>query len=221
MIYSYVRQIPSLVSLVGQQRDILSFALTRGLDIDKEVMEYASKNLPIEDRGEFETFLQSMSSDDSVVVSNLSIFSDKLEEIIKVINCMLSRGIGVWVANSQILLDEDTKMVEIFPLLNDLREAQKQKTNQIGRPKGSKSNSKFDIYQAEIINFLNSGMSVSAIARELGVSRSSLKDYIQSRDIKTLLAGEWVDIKSNNHRGLDNVVLICPFEKEKKKLKVS
>jgi DNA invertase Pin-like site-specific DNA recombinase len=188
------------------------------------VVEYATKNLLIEERNDFERFLKSMHEGDMVIVSTLSILSDRTEELIKVINCMLSRGIELWIANSNIVMNKETSMVEIFPLLNDLREAQKEKTNHIGRPKGSKSNSKFDVYQGQIIHLLNEGLSVSAIARELEVSRSSLKDYIESRGIKELVDGAWLEVnESQSVRGMDNIVLVCPFEaeREEKKLKVS
>jgi DNA-binding CsgD family transcriptional regulator len=108
-------------------------------------------------------------------------------------------------------------MVDIFPLLNALRKEEKEKTNQIGRPKGSKSSSKFDIYQREIISHLSEGMSVSAIARELDVSRSSLKDYIESRGIKELIEGAWIEMDQNKSaRSMENIVLICPFEEARK-----
>lgn len=226
MVYAYIRQIPNLAHLVDQQRDILTFSLMQGLQIEQEVIEYATKNLEIEQRDEFNEFLQSIKKGDTVVVSSLSMLSDKAEELIKVVNCMLSRGIELWIAGSKILVNKETRIVEIFPLLNDLREAQKEKTSHLGRPKGSKSNSKFDIHQMRIISLLKEGMSVSAIARELSVSRSSLKDYIESRDIKALAEGAWMEMKVPEGKiGMDNIVLICPFEKEKEekqnKMKVS
>lgn len=224
MVYAYIRQAPNVAHLVEQQRDILAFSLIKGLTIDKEVVEYATRNLLIEERNEFESFLQSMHGGDKVIVSTLSMLSDRIEELIKVINCMLSREIELWIANSKVMINKKTSMVEVFPLLNDLREAQKEKTNHIGRPKGSKSNSKFDVHQGEIITLLNKGLSVSAISRKLEVSRSSLKDYIESRGIKELVDGAWMEInESLSTRGMDNVLLICPFEaeREEKKLKVS
>jgi len=102
-------------------------------------------------------------------------------------------------------------------LLNKLRQEEKEKTNQIGRPKGSKSSSKFDVYRGEIISLLSDGESVSAIARELKVSRSSLKDYIESRGIKELVEGAWKQMReAQSVRGMDNILLICPFEEAKK-----
>jgi len=224
MIYAYIRQIPNFSHLVEQQRDILTFSLTKGLEIDKEVVEYSTKNLPIEERAEFETFLQSMHKGDTVLVSHIEMLSDKAEELIKVINCMLSHNVNLWLVKSNIVVNKETEMVDIFPILNALRQEEKEKINNIGRPKGSKSSSKFDIYQRQILKLLGEGMSVSAISRELEVSRSSLKDYIESRGIKELVASTWMEMHTPKEvGGMDNVVLICPFTKEKEinKKKVS
>jgi DNA invertase Pin-like site-specific DNA recombinase len=207
---------PSYNNLSQQQRNILSFALAQGIQIDKEVIEYSTKNRPIEEREEFEKFLRTLEESDSIVVEHLSILSDIVEEIVKVINCMLSRGIALYVASAGVVIRKETPLVEVFPLLNDLREAQKAKTGQIGRPRGSRSSSKFDVYQAKIIELLKEGLSVSAIARELNVSRSSLKDYIESRGIRELVNGSWMEVASPQQiPGVDNTVLICPFEQEK------
>jgi len=216
MTYAYLRQMPDNANLSDQQRNILSFSLTQGMEIDKEVIEYSTKNHPIEERKQFEEFLHSVSDGDTLIVDTLSVLSDKAEEMIKVFNCMLSRDIELYVASQHLHITKSTPIVKIFPLLNDLREAQKARSNQIGRPKGSRSSSKFDIYQAQIISLLRGGMNVSAIARELGVSRSSLKDYIESRGIRELVEGSWVEINSPEQvPGVDNTVLICPFEQER------
>lgn len=224
MVYAYMRQVPGFPHLTAQQSDILSFSVKHALKIDKEVVEYATKNLLLDERKDFEKFLKTMKEGNTVIVSSLFVLSDKVEELIKVINCMLSHNVDLWVVDSNIVMNKKTNMVEIFPLLNELRQEEKEKTNSIGRPKGSKSSSKFDIYQREIIAYLGEGMSVSAIARELNVSRSSLKDYIESRGIKDLIEGSWIEMnKTKATKGVDNTILICPFEKdqEKKQQKVS
>lgn len=215
MVYAYMRQVPGFPHLTTQQSDILSFSLKQELKIDKEVVEYATKNLLLNERKDFEAFLKTMKDGNTVIVSSLFVLSDKVEELVKVINCMLSHNVNLWIVDSNMVMNKDTNMVEIFPLLDELRQEEKEKTNQIGRPKGSKSSSKFDIYQREIIAYLSEGMSVSAIARELDVSRSSLKDYIESRGIKDLVEGSWIEMnKAKATRGVDNTILICPFERE-------
>ena len=213
--YSYRRQVPGFPSLAIQQHEIMAFAMQKSINIDKEVVEYATKNLELEEREEFETFLRSMSDGNTVIVSSLSVLSDRAEELIKVINCMLTHNVDLWIASKNMLINRQSSMVEIFPLLNTLREESKDKTTQIGRPKGSKSNSKFDVYHSRIVKYLREGFSVSAIARELEVSRSSLKDYIESRNIKELLLSIGSDMAEEKlARGMDNIVLICPFEEK-------
>ena len=215
--YSYRRQVPGFPSLSIQQHEILSFAMGQGITIDKEVVEYATKNLALEKRKEFEGFLRSMVEGNTVIVSTLSVLSDKADELIKVINCVLTHNVDLWIASEGILINKDTNMVKIFPLLNTLREEGKEKSTQIGRPKGSKSNSKFDIYHGKIVDLMTEGMSVSAIARELEVSRSSLKDYIESRSIRDLIEGIGANApRDHSRRGMDNIVLICPFEETNK-----
>ena len=216
MNYAYLRQMPDSHSMSEQQRNILSYALSKGLEIDKEVVEYSNKNNLIEEREKFESFLQSMDEGSTVLVDTLASLSNRAEEMIKVINCMLSREIELHIASTQTVMNRGTSVVEIFPLLNDLREEQKAKSNQIGRPKGSRSPSKFDTYQPQIIRFLKEGMNVSAISRELGVSRSSLKDYIESRGLKELIEGSWMEIIPQHELGgEEDTLLVCPFEQER------
>ncbi len=216
MNYAYLRQMPESHTMSEQQRSILSYALSQGLEIDREVVEYSNKNHLIEEREKFEEFMHSLEEGSSVLIDNLSVLSNRTEELIKIINCMLSREIVLYISSSKTKMDRETTVVEIFPLLNDLREEQKAKSNQIGRPKGSRSSSKFDTYQPQIVSFLKEGMNVSAISRELGVSRSSLKDYIESRGLRELIEGSWMEIvPDSDMAGTDNTLLVCPFEQDK------
>ncbi|UFH59332.1 recombinase family protein [Sulfurovum mangrovi] len=218
MVYGYIRQLHGLSSLSDQQRDILSFSLANDIQIDKEVVEYSNRPLKIEERKEFEEFLRSLREGDMIVISSLSVLSQRTEELIKLINCSLSKEVTLYVVNPKRLIDKTSKILDLFPLLNDLREAEVSKSTQIGRPKGSRSSSKFDKFKVQIMDHLKEGMSVSAIARELEVSRSSLKDYIESRNLRELVEGSWVEV--NRPDGMqegEDRVLICPFEKHKLK----
>ncbi|WP_309496842.1 recombinase family protein [Sulfurovum sp.] len=215
MVYTYVRQAPDFPTLAAQQQNIMTFATQKGLRIDHEVVEYATKNLLIDDREEFEAFLQTMKDNNTVIVASLSILTTRTDELVKVINCMLSHNVNLWIVDVNMLFNRESHMVDIFPLVDELRTDKKEKTQQIGRPKGSKSSSKFDVYHSEVVTLLSEGYSVSAIARELEVSRSSLKDYIESRGIKELVEGAGKQVReAANISQMDNVLLICPFEKE-------
>jgi DNA invertase Pin-like site-specific DNA recombinase len=213
MTYAYRRQTPHCTPLMEQQHEIQRFSIECLLPIDKEVIEYATKNLLLDKRDDFETFLRNIEEGASIVVASLSVLSNRGEELIKIINCILTHEVDLWVAKSALCINKHTRMVDIFPLLNSLREENQTDQKRMGRPKGSKSPSKFDVYNSRVVNMLTEGVSVSAIARELGVSRSSLKDYIESRQLKELAQSMKHYLNTADHeRGLDNIVLICPFE---------
>ena len=216
LVYAYMRQVPNLANLAIQKRDIISFALNKGFEIDQEVVESATKNLYIEQRKDFETFLKSLErGNNTVIVSSLSILSTRVDELVKIINCVLSHSVNLWIVNVKLCINKNTNIVEIFPLLEKQREKTKEVGKHIGRPKGSKSSSKFDIYHNKIISLLVEENSVSAIARELNVSRSSLKDYIESRGIKELVSSIGSRAYEALDKEMDNIVLVCPFEAEK------
>ncbi|MBN2768329.1 MAG: recombinase family protein [Campylobacterales bacterium] len=215
MIYAYFRQITNYIGLSEQQQMILSFSLKRQMDIDKEVVEYSAKNLPIEKRGQFEKFIKGLKKYDVIIIHSLPVLSNHVEELIKIITCFLSKKVALYIAKCGVFINKDSKIEQILPLLNDLRETEQSKEARVGRPRGSRSKSKFDRYQLEIIKMLNEGYNVSAIARALKVSRSSLKDYIQSRNVKSISKGVWVEIdKSDNSNDSDDTIIICPFEKK-------
>ena len=214
MVYAYMRQVPNFDNLVAQKNTIIAFSHSRNIDVAQEVVEYATKDLPIDERKEFEGFLKSLAEgNNTVLVSSLSILSTRVDELVKIINCMLSHDVDLWVCDRQLLINKECRMTEIFPLLEEYRKKPKGEV-QIGRPKGSKSSSKFDIYHSEIMTLLAQKHSVSAIARILDVSRSSLKDYIASRGLKSLVASIGNAVQDFGDKEVDNIVLICPFELE-------
>ena len=214
MVYAYMRQVPNLENLIAQKNTILTFSYQQNIDITQEVVEYATKDLLIDARKEFETFLKSLGEGEhTVFVSSLSVLSTRVDELVKIINCMLSHAVDLWVCDVNLCINKDTQMTEVFPLLETQRKTPKEGT-QIGRPKGSKSSSKFDVYHGEIMSMLAQKQSVSAIARQLEVSRSSLKDYIESRGLKTLVASIGKVAEGFEDKEVDNIVLICPFERD-------
>jgi hypothetical protein len=98
MVYAYMRQVPDFPNLTTQQSDILSFSLKKELTIDKEVVEYATKNLLLDEREEFEDFLQTMQDGYTVIVSSLYILRYAYEQRYKhgrylsITQCIKERG---------------------------------------------------------------------------------------------------------------------------------
>ncbi len=220
MTYAYLRQLSENHSLSKQQQNILSYALVHRLTIEKEVMEYSNINHTIEDREKFEAFIHGLAAGDRIITQSLWVLSSHIDEIIKIINCMLSHKVDLHITDANTLINRETSIAKIFPLLNKLNEEQKEKRNQIGRPRGSRSSSKFDPFQPQIIALLREKRSVSAIARELNVSRSSLKDYIESRELRRLIERSWAEVTQNERKQKQtesHTLLICPFEENQNK----
>lgn len=214
MVYGYMRQIPSLDNVVTQKNDILAFSYFKNIDVEKEVIEYSTKDLPIDERKEFEMFLKSLSEGRyTVMVASISVLSTRVDELVKVINCMLKHEVDLWICDIHLLINRYSRMSDVFPILEKQRNKPKENV-QMGRPKGSKSSSKFDTYHGEILTMLSQKNSVSAIARTLEVSRSSLKDYIESRELKSLASSIGKAVEGIKYKEMDNIVLICPFEAE-------
>ena len=220
MTYAYLRQLSDNHSLSKQQQHVLSYSLSHKLAIEKEVMEYSSVSHTIEDRKKFEAFIHGLAEGDCIITQSLWVLSSHIDEVIKIINCMLSHKVDLHIADADILINRETGITRVFPLLNTLNETQREKRSQIGRPKGSRSSSKFDPLQPRIITLLRDKMSVSAIARELGVSRSSLKDYIESRELRRLIEKSWEEVSQhqrNDKQPEGDTLLICPFEENQHK----
>ena len=175
--------------VIQQQKHIFRYANQNSLDIDSTEIDNSAKNEKLESRNELKGFLRSLDYNDTVLIYSLSTFSSNLEEQIKIFNCLFERSIEVYITNINSKITKDTKALDLLSLF--LKESDSffniKKTTVQGRPKGRMSKSKFDIYRLEIIGYLEKKYSVLEISRILNVSRSSLKDYINSRGLKDLV----------------------------------
>jgi len=175
--------------VIQQQKHIFRYANQNSLDIDSTEIDNSAKNEKLESRNELKGFLRSLDYNDTVLIYSLSTFSSNLEEQIKIFNCLFERSIEVYITNINSKITKDTKALDLLSLF--LKESNSffniKKTTVQGRPKGRMSKSKFDIYRLEIIGYLEKKYSVLEISRILNVSRSSLKDYINSRGLKDLV----------------------------------
>jgi DNA invertase Pin-like site-specific DNA recombinase len=113
-----------------------------------------------------------------------------MEDLIQMFSCLLKNEHEVHFIKQSVIISQQSSVMLVLGLMDQLRQRlQNESKRVIGRPKGSRSNSKFDVYINEIIGFIKEGKSVSEMARILNVSRSSLKDYIESRELKQVAFG--------------------------------
>lgn len=177
------------VNVMSQQESIIKYAKSEGIRLDTTETEGSDDTIALEDRGEFKGFLQSLTPKDNVLIYDLWVFSSDTGELVKILECLLTRSIRVYICNLNLHIDESTPPLDVLTILSQSREKSLFKQEEVhkGRPKGRMSKSKFDPFRAKIIDKLTEGNSVSKISRDLGVSRTSLKDYINSRGLKELV----------------------------------
>jgi DNA invertase Pin-like site-specific DNA recombinase len=177
------------INITVQQDTIIKYTKLNGLSLDLTELENSRTCENLEKRKEFKGFLRSLNEHDTVLIYDLWVYSKYTGELIKIFDCLLTRNITTIICSSNTVIGPNSTAFELASALSKFREKSrliKKETSQ-GRPKGRMSKSKFDVYRAKIIEFLEEGFSVSKISRELGVSRTSLKDYINSRGLKDLV----------------------------------
>ena len=195
MTYTLLRQFDFDVSLLSQRAVILDYSQRYGLSSEKEFIEFNSVGKELPDRTILHDFLHTLKDDDQLIIASIETLSNDMGEALVLINCLLSRNAVLHIASQDLKVTPKTDISSILPLLVQLEKPKSSEGigHKVGRPKGSRSASKFDPLLSKILDGLKSGESVSAIARNLGVSRSSLKDYIESRKLKKIMDDRWIE----------------------------
>lgn len=180
----YLRTKSPRYSVARQKQETLRYAASRGLVIEREHIEITPMTAELEDRKELIDFLHAMGEGDRLLVHDLWVLSPRAGELVKVFTCLFKREVQIHLCAKRLVVDKMTPSFVLLGLLNELRQKNiKEQKRLMGRPKGSVSSSKFDALKEEIVVMLRGKKSISEIARHLGVSRSSLSDYIRSREL--------------------------------------
>jgi DNA invertase Pin-like site-specific DNA recombinase len=188
MVIAFLRGKNREFSVSSQQDYIIDYAQKNSISIDKAELDNSTNTTLLDNRDEFLTLLKVLKKSDIILIYDLWVFATKVSELSKVFDCIFKHDIIVHICKSNIIINTSTSAGYMLSILSKQREANiKSKTISLGRPKGSFSKSKFDQYKDEIVKMLEEKLSVSEIAKRLGVSRSSLKDYINSRSLKEIV----------------------------------
>lgn len=190
MVAAYVSLGVRYYGYQEQEDVIFDYSTQYGIRVDEEFIEEVKLSDPIEERKELRTFFQKMEEGDQFLVYRLDAFSNDSGTLSRILFCLFKRGVTIHLCKDGIVIDKNTSAIIVLNLLDEARERRNEKQSGTGRPKGSKSRSRFDDLRGEIIRMLNQGLTISDISREINVSRSSLKDYVNSRNLKEM-ARKW------------------------------
>jgi len=184
MILAYVRPDKNFDTAGEQLKSINTYALSNNLVVDDEFIDYTSQNKILSDRKHVTDYFQSKSKA-ILLVSDVWVLSTNIQDLVQMFRCLLKNEFCVHFIKQSVIITQESSGMLVLGLIDQLRQhLEEDSQKMIGRPKGSKSNSKFDKHITEILSLLKEKKSVSEISRLLGVSRSSLKDYIDSRELK-------------------------------------
>jgi DNA invertase Pin-like site-specific DNA recombinase len=194
---AYIRISTGGQGLDSQRLAILDYAQRHGLTVQTFVEAQVSSRHVGAKRG-LDTVLEQAQPGDLLLVSELSRLGRSVGQIIQLVDRLLKQQMQLVAIKENIRLhdthDLQTKvMITLFGLFAEIERdliaertreglaAARAKGRLLGRPKGVLGTSKLTGREAEIQSLLAKTVSKASIAKILGISRSTLHHFIQSR----------------------------------------
>lgn len=198
MIYGYIRVSTDKQTVENQRFEIMNFANGTNIKIDKWIEETISGNMAVEKR-KLGALLKKLNKGDILISSEISRLGRNLMMIMSILNICMQKGIHVWTIKDNYRLGNDINSkvlafafglsaeIERNLISHRTKEALARKKNEgavLGRPKGSKSTrTKLSGKEERIKEMLQEGISKSAIARRMKVSRITLLTFIKKNGL--------------------------------------
>lgn len=196
---AYIRVSTDKQDLKNQRLEILEYAQRNGLTID-EFIEIEISSRKDKDKRRINELFGKLKDGDTLIVSELSRLGRSTVECINMVNTLIEMKVRFIALKQNINIngknDMQTKiMITMFGLFAELErdmissrtiqalQAKKAQGVILGRPVGALGVSKLDEKKEQIEELLKHKVAKSAIARMLGVSRTTLIDFIKSRGI--------------------------------------
>ena len=196
---AYIRVSTDKQDLNNQKLEILEYAQKNNYKVD-EFIEIEISSRKDKDERRINELFGKLQFEDTLIVSELSRLGRSTAEVLNMVNTLIEKKVRFIAIKQNIVIngrnDMQTKvMITMFSLFAELeRDLISQRTIQalkakkaqgvvLGRPRGSLGNSKLDDKKGQIQELLKHKVAKAAIARMLGVSRTSLIDFVKSRHI--------------------------------------
>lgn len=199
MIVGYIRVSTDRQAADNQRFEILKFADEKKWAIDEWVEESISGSKNFNER-ELYSLFQIMHANDTLVVTELSRIGRSSMEIMSILHDCMERKIKVFTTKERYELGNDINSkvlafafglsaeIERSLISQRTKEAlarKKKEGKKLGRPKGSFSKvTKLTGKENEIRLLLEKKVAVSAIARILGVNRLTVRNFIETRQLR-------------------------------------
>ena len=198
---AYLRVSTNQQDLKNQRYEVLEYAQKNNFNIHDFVQIEMSSRKDVGERL-IDYLFDRLAEGDCVIVSELSRIGRSTVEVLNIINQLVTKKIKLIAIKQNLTVsgngDMQTKvMVTMFSLFAELErdlisartkralEAKKAAGVKIGRPKGATSASKLDGMEIQVCELLHKKVSLTSIAKIFDVSRGTVYNFIQSRNLKT------------------------------------
>lgn len=194
MIYAYIRVSTEKQTIENQRYEIIQFAASKKFTINKWYEETISSSKKMEDRT-FNTVLKKLTSDDILIISEISRMGRNLMQIMSILHLCMERKAIVYAVkegyelgdniNSKVLAFAFGLSAEIERNLISQRTKEalarlKAEGKKLGRPCGSKKrNPKLSFHSEFIRNKIAEGAKQIEIANTLKVHRHTVKKWVE------------------------------------------
>lgn len=198
MVYAYLRVSTDHQSLENQRSEIVRFAQSHGLSVDKWVSETVSGKVRDSDR-KLGLLLKRLKKGDVLIVSELSRLSRTLLDIMMIVRTLLEKGVDLYSSkencclgdniNSKVILFAFGLAAEIERDLISMRTrealaARKEQGVVLGRKTGFCP--KIDVLEKnsiDILEALDAGEQIGQVCEKYGVSRSTMRRFMMKKTI--------------------------------------
>jgi DNA invertase Pin-like site-specific DNA recombinase len=199
MVYGYIRVSTDKQNVENQRFEIEQFCLKQGFKIEQWIEETISGTKSPEKRL-LGPLLEEVKKDDLIICSELSRLGRSLFMIMSILNRLMTVGVRVWTIKDNYRLGDNIQskvLAFAFALSAEIeRDLISQRTKEalawrrsegvtLGRPVGKKSRAvKLSGREEEIQDLLAKNISKSAIARILGVHRTTVDLFLKGRMVE-------------------------------------
>jgi len=214
----YIRVSTEKQDYANQKFSILEYANANNIQVSEFVEETVSSRKKLEDRLIWKLINDELEENDVLISSEISRFGRSTLEIMHIFKLLTEKKIKTHIIKNNIILNKEenkiTNQVLIFAfglaaeIERDLISARtkealalrKAKGFSLGRKKGQQVKSKLDKHQDEIIDFLQRGINVSALAKFFNCGRTTMDYYIKTRNLrkKAALLSQTRNLKKSN-----------------------
>ena len=199
MVYAYIRVSTDKQTTENQRFELLKFADQRAMRIDEWIQETISGTKRYTDRT-LGQLVHRLQADDTLLVTELSRLGRSLMEVMSILHVLMDRQVRVLsvkegyelgdTINAKVLafafsLSAEIERAMISARTKEALARRKSEGKKLGRPKGSLSKkTRLTGREEEIKMLLEKRVSVAAVARIMGVHRSTMTNFIKSRRLE-------------------------------------